>query len=53
MPYITVFLGLTILEAMAAELPVIVTRYGPSLDFCTDDSVLFVDAKETICDVTI
>ena len=50
-PYRSEGFGLTIIEAMAAELPVIVTRYGPSLDFCTDDSVFFVDAEETVCDV--
>lgn len=33
------------LEAMACECPVVTTRAGGNLEFCTDDTCLFVDAE--------
>lgn len=38
--------GLPIVEAMACGLPVVVPRYGPALDFCTDETAVFVSASE-------
>ncbi|CAF1583030.1 unnamed protein product, partial [Adineta steineri] len=37
------------LEAMAAGLPPIVTKYGPALDFCPDECAYYIDAKVTEC----
>ena len=37
--------GMPILEAMATGLPVIVTRYGGQLDFCTDDNAYLIDSR--------
>jgi len=38
-------LGLTILEAMAAEKPVIATPYGGVTDFVTEDTALLIDYR--------
>ena len=50
-PYRAEGFGLTIMEAMACGLAVIVTRYGPSLDFCSEETSFFVDANVTDCHV--
>ncbi|CAF1089033.1 unnamed protein product [Adineta steineri] len=41
--------GISTLEAMAAGLPPIVTKYGPALDFCPDECAYYIDAKVTEC----
>ncbi len=48
-PYRSEGFGLTILEAMAAGLPPIVTKSGASLDFCPKEGVYFIDAEEVVC----
>lgn len=48
-PYRSEGFGLTILEAMAAGLPPIVTNSGASLDFCPKEGVYFIDAEEVAC----
>ncbi len=45
-PYRGEGFGLPIAEAMASELPVIVTGHGAALDFCTPDNAYLVPAKE-------
>ncbi|CAF4357710.1 unnamed protein product [Adineta steineri] len=34
---------------MAAGVPPIVTKYGPSLDFCPEECAYYIDAKVTEC----
>jgi glycosyltransferase involved in cell wall biosynthesis len=51
LPYRSEGFGLPILEAMAAQLPAIVTSYGPSLDFCNRDNSYLISAKEGPCDI--
>ena len=43
--------GITMVEAMAAGLPIIVTGYGPPLDFASNDTAMFIDATEVECTV--
>jgi GT2 family glycosyltransferase/Flp pilus assembly protein TadD/glycogen synthase/SAM-dependent methyltransferase len=45
-PYRGEGFGLPIAEAMASELPVIVTGHGAALDFCTPDNSYLLPAKE-------
>jgi GT2 family glycosyltransferase/glycosyltransferase involved in cell wall biosynthesis/Tfp pilus assembly protein PilF len=45
-PYRGEGFGLPIAEAMASELPVIVTGYGAALDFCTPENSYLLPAKE-------
>ncbi len=48
-PYRSEGFGLTILEAMATGLVPIVTKYGPSKEFCSDRCCYFVEAFERDC----
>jgi glycosyltransferase involved in cell wall biosynthesis/GT2 family glycosyltransferase/tetratricopeptide (TPR) repeat protein len=45
-PYRGEGFGLPIAEAMACELPVIVTGYGAALDFCTPDNAYLLPSKK-------
>jgi glycosyltransferase involved in cell wall biosynthesis len=44
-PYRAEGFALPVLEAMACGLPCIVPRFGPCLDYCTDDNAFFVPAR--------
>ncbi|CAF3930540.1 unnamed protein product [Adineta steineri] len=48
-PYRSEGFGLSTLEAMTAGVPPIVTKYGPSLDFCPEECAYYIDAKVTEC----
>ncbi|KAL0485181.1 hypothetical protein AKO1_004317 [Acrasis kona] len=50
MPYRSEGFGLTLLEAMAAQIPVIVTDYGPSKEYSNHDNSYLLKSVETVCD---